>query len=112
MNTEQPAWKPQGLNQLAAAIEQWARDRKIIPNASQNSQFLKTVEEVGEIAAALARDKPDDLKDAIGDVVVCLVNLAALSDLTLEECVAHAYDHIKDRRGHMTPEGVFIKDDE
>jgi hypothetical protein len=28
----------------------------------------------------------------------------------LEDCLAAAYDEIKDRKGTLTPEGVFLKE--
>ena len=39
-----------------------------------------------------------------------LADYAALYDLTLAQCLEAAYDEIKDRRGHLTPEGLFIKE--
>jgi len=31
-------------------------------------------------------------------------------DLDMDECVGLAYNQIKDRTGHLTSEGVFVKD--
>ena len=33
-----------------------------------------------------------------------------MHDTTLEECLAFAYNEIKDRKGYMNSEGIFIKE--
>jgi NTP pyrophosphatase (non-canonical NTP hydrolase) len=92
-------------------IIQWAEARKIIPHAKPHTQLLKAFSEMGELADAELKDNNADRQDAIGDVVVCLLNYCALKDIDLVECMAMAYDQIKDRRGHMTPDGTFVKDE-
>ncbi|WP_251843081.1 MazG-like family protein, partial [Enterococcus faecalis] len=72
-------------------------------------QMLKVVEEVGEVAAALARNNKNDLRDGIGDVVVTLVILAMQNDMDLYECLNQAYNEIKDRKGKNV-NGVFVKE--
>ncbi|MCU2281264.1 MazG-like family protein, partial [Enterococcus faecalis] len=72
-------------------------------------QMLKVVEEVGEVAAALARNNKNDLRDSIGDVVVTLVILAMQNDMDLYECLNQAYNEIKDRKGKNV-NGVFVKE--
>ena len=47
--------------------------------------------------------------DGIGDCVVVLTNLAELIGTPIEECIARAYDEIKDRTGKMD-NGTFKKD--
>ena len=60
---------------LIKAIEAWAKMREL-DNADSAKQMLKTVEEVGEVAGALAKRKRDKLQDGIGDVVVTLIILS------------------------------------
>jgi hypothetical protein len=48
--------------------------------------------------------------DAIGDTVVCLINVCALMDVNLTDCLEAAYNQIKDRRGYMNAEGIFVKE--
>jgi len=140
-------------------IIQWAKDRKIIPNSSTRIQCLKAVSEIGELADALIKHDVEAIKDAAGDIMVCLyiadylafenrlVNkceLAAVTDiltslsmlitfdavtlhsdgvdeiltriikpydLTLDECIDSAYEVIKDRKGTLLDNGVFVKDE-
>lgn len=97
-----------GLDQLAEQIEQWATDRGI-DKAEPRAQFLKVVEEVGEIAAAMARNKHDELVDAIGDVFVTLVVLSMQHGIGIEDAIQAAYNEIKNRKG-KTVNGVFLRD--
>ncbi|MDA9072312.1 hypothetical protein N9K75_00400 [bacterium] len=50
------------------------------------------------------------MKDDIGDCLVVLNNIALMHETTLAECLQVAYDDIKDRKGKMQPNGVFIKE--
>lgn len=52
------------------------------------------------------------MRDAIGDVVVCLGNLCCPKGLTLAECLNEACEQIKDRRGTLLPNGCFVKEEE
>jgi NTP pyrophosphatase (non-canonical NTP hydrolase) len=97
-----------------AAIEvkiiQWAEARRIIQNSNPESQLLKAVSEIGELADATIKHDKDAIVDAIGDVMVCLVNYCAIQDIDLVECMEIAYDQIKNRKGTLLPNGVFKKE--
>ena len=90
-------------------VIRWAEQRRIIPNASPEVQMLKVASEVGELADALIKGDLSDFKLELGDVVVTLIILAAMKDVDLTECLELAYNKIKDRRGTMLPNGVFVK---
>ncbi|HFI0682456.1 TPA: helix-turn-helix domain-containing protein [Streptococcus suis] len=91
-------------------IRNWVHARNI-HTAHPKDQFLKVVEEVGEIGAGLARGDRDLIMDAVGDTYVTLVALCETMDVSIEECINVAYDAIKDRTGRLV-DGVFIKDEE
>jgi len=97
------------LDVYVLRIRQWAADRNLIEGATSQAQTVKLFEEGGEVAHAVARGDRDGLKDGIGDMVIVLTILAAQNGLTLEECVAAAYDEIKDRTGRMV-DGIFVRD--
>jgi hypothetical protein len=44
-------------------------------------------------------------------VLVTLIIYARLQGVSLAYCLESAYREIKDRRGHLTPEGVFVKEE-
>ena len=52
------------------------------------------------------------MRDDLGDMLVVMNNLAVMSGTTLEECLGIAYYQIKDRKGYLNGNGVFIKDEE
>jgi NTP pyrophosphatase (non-canonical NTP hydrolase) len=90
-------------------IRQWAEDRNIIKGSDPKSQLLKTMSELGELADGILKNRPAEIIDAVGDTVVTLVIVAAQCGFTIEECIEHAYEEIKDRKGRME-NGTFIKE--
>lgn len=95
------------MDVLIESVEKWAKN-KGLDKAEPSKQMLKVVEETGEVAAALARNDQDALRDGIGDVAVTLIILALQNDMDLYECLNFAYDEIKGRTGKMV-NGVFVK---
>lgn len=91
-------------------VIRWAEARKIIPNATPTSQLMKLVSEVGELCDAEGKKNLEKVKDGVGDVVVCLINYCALKDIDLVECLAGAYEEIKDRKGTLMPDGTFVRE--
>lgn len=87
----------------------WANDRNLVEGATPHAQMLKLTEEVGELAAGIAKGNLEATKDAIGDCVVVLTILAAQHGLFIEGCIDAAYEEIKDRKGKMV-NGVFIRE--
>jgi hypothetical protein len=53
-----------------------------------------------------------ELADAIGDIFVTLVMVAGCAKLDINACVAGAYEEIKDRKGYLRPDGVFVKEEQ
>ena len=98
------------LNELEQLIIEWAKARKIIPNATTESQLLKAVSEMGELADAVNKRRRDEMIDAIGDVIVCLINMCALEGISINQCLQAAWEQIKDRKGTLLPNGVFVKE--
>jgi hypothetical protein len=96
------------IDDLIRKCTDWSNDRGIIKNGTKQSQCLKLVSEVGELADNIAKGR--DVWDDIGDCMVVLNNLAVMHGSTLEECLAHAYNDIKDRKGYLNSDGVFIKE--
>nr|DAS99825.1 MAG TPA: NTP-PPase-like protein [Caudoviricetes sp.] len=65
-----------GLQQLIKNIEQWAEDRNLIEGSTPQKQFIKLMEEFGELCSGVEKNKPDVIKDSIGDCFVVMVILA------------------------------------
>jgi NTP pyrophosphatase (non-canonical NTP hydrolase) len=90
-------------------VRKWAVDRNIYAESSPLKQLDKTREEVDELGDGIMKGNRDEVKDAIGDILVTLVNVSFYYDLCLEECWGQAWDDIKDRKGKMI-NGVFCKE--
>lgn len=91
-------------------IIRWAEARKIIPRAKPQAQLNKALEELAELFKAESQGNLPGIKDGVGDVVVCLINYCALKEINLVDCLALAYEEIKDRRGTLMPDGTFVKE--
>mgnify|MGYP000104799307 FL=1 len=96
--------------QVEIKIIQWSESRKIIPNSTPEVQLLKAVSEMGELADATIKKDKEAVVDAVGDVMVCLINYCALQDINLVDCMEVAYDQIKNRKGTLLPSGLFVKE--
>ena len=89
-------------------IREWAEERGIYESGDAKTQYVKLMEEAGEVGRAILKDDTEEIKDGIGDMVVVLTNLAELSGLTIEECIESAYEVISKRKGKMI-NGTFVK---
>ena len=90
-------------------IRDWAEYNGIYAKGDPKTQYIKLMEEAGEVGRAILKNDLPEIKDGIGDMVVVLTNLAELCDLSIEECVESAYDVISKRTGKMK-NGTFVKD--
>ena len=146
------------MNELNDKIITWLKQHGI-DKLSPDKQYLKIIEEVGELARGLLKNDLEAIKDAIGDIYVavmglrlqtrmvdynfyydttsihdliilkrlisefgesvkgvadfglislCLEEIAIRNNLTLKECVEHAYNEIKDRDIRIE-NGVAVK---
>lgn len=124
-------------DEFEANVLQWAKDRGILEHGTYQGQCLKLIEEYGELAAAWARNDREGVKDAIGDIAVVEVIMRAIEPawgltvraaeylltssvdfdarakfgLSQEECIEQAWNTIKDRKGQMNAQGVFVKEE-
>lgn len=89
-------------------IRDWAEKRGIYEKGNAHTQYVKLMEEAGELAQGLLKEEHTETKDAIGDIIVVLTNLARLKGLNIEDCIFSAYNEIKDRKGKMK-NGTFVK---
>lgn len=97
-------------NEVELKVIRWSEARQIIPNSTSLAQYKKAQQEMRELKKGLREGNRAEIIDGLGDVLVCLINVAALEDLDLTKCLESAYEEIKDRTGHMNKEGIFVKD--
>lgn len=65
-------------------VERWQAERGIYEHSTALAQALKAVSEVGELADAVIKGDRDALKDAVGDVMVCLVGVSKMLDIDMQ----------------------------
>ena len=90
-------------------IRSWATDKGIYEKGDARTQYLKLMEESGELAEALLKNDKAEIQDAIGDMIVVLTSIAKFEDMFIEDCIKSAYDVIAKRTGKMI-NGTFVKD--
>ena len=98
------------FDELSNNVIGWAQDKGILEKENAPKQMLKVLEEVGETAGALLKGNEEGIKDGIGDSFVTLIILAKQLGLEPQDCLAAAWNEIKDRKG-KTQGGVFVKDE-
>jgi NTP pyrophosphatase (non-canonical NTP hydrolase) len=91
-------------------IRKWAEERGIYESGDKKTQYVKLMEESGELAQAILKNDDVEFVDAIGDMVVVLTNLAHLGGYKIEECIDAAYTQIANRKGKME-NGTFVKEE-
>lgn len=83
----------------------------IVKPENAKTQFMKATEELGELAEGINKDKPGQIKDSLGDVLVTLILLAEDLNLNLLDCLNSAWNEIKDRKGEVK-NGSFVKEED
>ena len=89
-------------------IRVWAAERGLYDKGDVKTQYIKLMEETGEIGRAILKNDTAELVDGIGDAVVVLTNLAELAGVPIEDCIQEAYNVISKRKGKMI-NGTFVK---
>jgi len=99
------------LNDRFGLIRSWAKQRGLYDKGNAHTQYVKLMEEAGELAQSLLKQDKPEIQDAIGDMVVVLTNLAHIEGFTIEDCIDAAYTQIAARTGKMI-NGTFVKDED
>ncbi len=97
------------LEHLESNIVGWHRDRNLIDGSTDKDQYLKLIQEAGELSDNICKGR--DISDDIGDMIVVLINIAERNGLSLATCMEKAWNDIKDRKGRMI-DGIFVKEED
>lgn len=84
----------------------WHTNRNLIDGSDDKTQFMKLVQEMGELSDNLCKGK--DIRDDVGDMLVVLTNICIRNNVSFISCLDAAWEDIKDRKGIMF-NGVFVK---
>jgi NTP pyrophosphatase (non-canonical NTP hydrolase) len=91
-------------------IVQWGEKRGIVQNSTPAAQAIKTQEELDELIDAIRNNDRAAMADAYGDILTTLIMGCACADLDLVSCLEGAYNEIKDRRGQLNADGLWVKE--
>jgi NTP pyrophosphatase (non-canonical NTP hydrolase) len=94
--------------ELKVLVEKWAEEKQIFEKGSPIKQAMKTQEELTELCNAILDNNQEEIKDAIGDIMVTLIIQAKMQNMTIEDCLNSAYEVISKRTGVMV-NGQFVK---
>ena len=97
------------FDQLIENVKQWGDDKGLIKPENAPKQFMKIVEELGEIARADIKSNEAEVEDGIGDVFVTVILYALMKGKDPKECLNIAWNEIRDRKGKLV-DGSFIKE--
>lgn len=98
----------QNTETTQSKVINWAKEKGLVNQDNITRQALKLTEEVGELAAAIIKDKRNEQIDAIGDIQVVLIILCEQLNIDYNQALESAYNVIKDRQGKLV-NGSFIK---
>lgn len=97
------------ISELIPLVEQWGIDRGIVQNGTPQVQCLKLGSEFGELCDNLAKGRHEAALDDLGDMMVVITLICKQLGTTVEHALNVAYEDIKDRRGYLNEDGIFIK---
>jgi NTP pyrophosphatase (non-canonical NTP hydrolase) len=98
----------QTFEQLKEQVLQWAVNRNLLKMSNHSVQFIKVVEELGELGSAILKSNRLAEYDGFGDVLVTLIILAEQREVDIVKALETAYEEIMSRTG-STVNGIFVK---
>ena len=81
------------FEEFKSNVIKWALERKIIPNSHFDAQYIKLIEELGELALGIRKKDEKLIKDSIGDVAVVLIVLAGMKKMSEQVFVGNNEDN-------------------
>ena len=91
------------LNDLQKEVHEWKK--RNFPRSGEIHQFLGVVEEVGELSHAVLKAQQgirgdnhiDEIKDAVGDIMIYLMNFCSENGWSLSDLVLKAWEEVSAR---------------
>jgi NTP pyrophosphatase (non-canonical NTP hydrolase) len=102
--------KTQSFAATEFAVTRWADKVGITKHGKLEGQLKKLYEEVDELRDAIVAKDNTEMRDAIGDIMIVLTMISLLTDNDLRQCYYEAGQIVTKRKGHMTDDGIFVKE--
>jgi len=93
------------IEDIELVEKEYYKDKRALSNAIfwlQNS--------IGDLAKAIIRDKTNNLKDRVNFILDDLEAVARCYNLNLDNCITASWNEIKDRKGYLREDGIFVKE--
>lgn len=83
------------LKTLIENVNQWAEDKGIHSKGNCFTQLMKTHEEVGELINAIYHNNREETIDALGDILVTIINAVWFTDfININEVIESSDNHL------------------
>lgn len=96
---------------LVDEVEWWFKKTGLADIEKSEGQFLKLMEETGEMAGAYARKDREKFIDGAGDTLVVVIGILLQQKSSFEEALSYVLEIIKNRK-LVVVDGVAIKEAE
>lgn len=96
------------MTELVNKVSKWGADKGFVRPENVQAQFIKTIEETGEMAGGLLRKDGATIIDSLGDMFVTVILLSDMCGIHPAEALSFAYSEIAGRKG-IEVDGVFVK---
>ena len=73
------------IEEIIPLVIEWAKEKNIHTVDCTDKQYLKLIEEVGELAQGLLKDDVALIKDSVGDIAVVLIILSYQNGVAIDE---------------------------
>ena len=93
---------------IFAKVRNWSKIRGI-DKVEPQVQYQRFLQEAVEIHEAMVNNDEAEFRDAIGDTIVTLINLANTKGYNAEDCLESAFDVIEFRKGLTSDNGDFVR---
>jgi len=74
--------------------------------------FMWLQSDIGDVAKAIVRNKKDKLVSSLGNIVNDLAAFCEWQGIDFKSCIESAWNEIKDRKGYLRSDGVFVKSED
>lgn len=101
-------YKQPDVSKITNKIREWAWERDL---NNKDKQFLKMIEELGELSEAIIKGDKEEMLQEFGDVYITLTITAKLNGINIEDAINKAYKKISKREG-QTINGTFVKSED
>ncbi len=98
------------LYTLQLNVLEWAEERNILQYGKPFGQCKLLASEVIELMEAINQGDYQEELSELGDILVVCTIISQMRGFTLSDAYNKAWNKIKDRKGKLNKDGVFVKE--